>query len=121
MMGRKFIVQQDCYVYGGPNRSYLLVGNSRDYRLPREVSPEFIGTQIAKDLVIYGILDKGSILQIVGCKVQYNPENGNIIDYQAKVNDQTFNGVVFGLAYLIDESKSPPTFYTDWLVPSNSK
>lgn len=115
MMGKKFVLKQDCYACGNVKAGKLSVGVPGRF-LPA-VSPLFINKKLDNGIVIAGILNQGSVFTIVGCIDQYDPENGHFGSFKATFETPSFQGVIFDVSELTDMAKVPPEFLDSLAKP----
>jgi hypothetical protein len=111
MIGKKFVLLQDCYVYQTKETgTNLFVGNAAvGHFLPVEVSSAFINKKIGKDVLIVGILYDGTIFKTVRCEKQQSPED-MFLHYKAQFEKSSFNGPTLDVSDLTDMTKNPPVF-----------
>jgi hypothetical protein len=117
-LGKKFVLQQSCYVYQTRETgSELFVGNaSVRHFLPEDVSSNFINQKIGKDGLIVGILPQGSVFTIAGCKEQRSPED--VFDrFEAIFQNTSYQQQIFIVSDLTDMRKTPPEFLQNLAKP----
>ena len=109
MVGSRFELKQDCYVFRYHSRKQLYVINpSRDDTLPRPVDRIYVGKSDEKGEIV-GIVGKGTLFTIVGCEDERRPES-TYIDYKASFKITPFDNEVLDVVFLTDLTQKPPKF-----------
>ncbi len=118
LMGKKFVLQQDCYVYRFKDENRIRIGidgGGYGQFLPNQVSPEFIQKQL-KYVEIFSIMPKESLFIIVGCEEEREPEN-TFRRFKAMFANSSIQGQVLDVSDLTDMSKTPPVFREKLAAP----
>lgn len=118
-MGKKYILQQDCYVwksFEGRTQIWVESPSINNHYLPKEVNPEFIHEKIYQNDEIIGIMPKGSVFTIIGCE-QERSIDYNYRRFKATFEDSLFQGTIFNVSRLTDMTKNPPAFKNDLAKP----
>jgi len=118
MMGKKFVLLQDCYVYRTKETgTNLFVGNAAiGHFLPVEVSSAFINKKIGKDVLIVGILHEGTMFKIVKCEKQQSPEDV-FLRFKVQLEKSSFQESILDVSDLTDMTKNPPVFRNGMAKP----
>src|SRR5262249_7472261 len=115
-IGKKVVLVQDCYLYSFKTReARLRVGKGARQFMPEEVNEAFVGKRF-KYVEIFGLVRQGSVLTIVSCLEERDPEHV-FRRFQGIGDDSPVEGQVVDLSDLTDMTDNPPTFREDMARP----